>query len=362
MKQLLTILLLTIAFIAQSQNLILEPTTKLIELKKNAVAANNYESAAKIKKEIDLRNKIDSIARSIDVQIKNAVASENYNLASELKKKQELITNFNAIPTQLKKALDEANFLQADELTKERQRIGLFLTEGKPMEKEEIPQETNTAIVTKTIETSTPASTSSKPSKITQKPMEYFCVGFNAAMIRWSDDITGPKAYRYPPMFGISISTGTFIKNSKNLKLVIGLDIKGFSAVANEDVGFYTAGQKVATYVFSGYQIGLEYKLGKEKIQFYPGAMLDLGISGTQTFMSSGSEVSVYKEKAFKRLNGQLTGAVIYKLSKFSLYSKFRLGVLNVEGKWNANNQKTYISNFEIGAYIPVKEKKTSGK
>jgi hypothetical protein len=362
MKYLLSILAFCLISICQSQNLTLEPTNKLIELKKNAVSASNYELAAKIKKEIDLRNKVDSIARATDLQIKNAVASENYNLASELKKKQELIANFNTIPTKLKKALDEANFLEADEFTKERQRIGLFLTEGKPMQPDELPKENTTSTTTKTDENNTTTPSSSATSKIAQKPMEYFCVAFNAPMIRWSDDISGPKAYRYPPMFGFSISTGTFIKNSKNLKLVVGLDVKGFSAVANEDIGFYSAGEKVATYVFSGFQFGLEYKLGNEKIQFYPGAMLDLGVSGTQTFLSSGNEVSIYKEKAFKRLNGQLTGAVFYKLSKFSLYSKFRLGVLNVEGKWNANNQKTYISNFEIGAYIPVKEKKTSGK
>jgi hypothetical protein len=362
MKYLLSILAFCLISICQSQNLILETTPKLIELKKNAVAANNYESAAKIKKEIDLRNKVDSIARATDLQIKNAVASENYNLASELKKKQELIAKFNTIPTKLKKALDEANFLEADEFTKERQRIGLFLTEGKPMQPEELPKENTTSTATKTDENNTTTPSSSATSKIAQKPMEYFCVAFNAAMIRWSDDISGPKAYRYPPMFGFSISTGTFIKNSKNLKLVVGLDVKGFSAVANEDIGFYSAGEKVATYVFSGFQIGLEYKLGNEKIQFYPGAMLDLGVSGTQTFLSSGNEVSIYKEEAYKRLNGQLTTAVIYKLPKFSLYSKFRLGVLNVEGKWNTNNQKTYISNLEIGAYIPVPAKKNTGK
>jgi hypothetical protein len=70
MKYLVSILAFCLISICQSQNLILETTPKLIELKKNAVAANNYESAAKIKKEIDLRNKVDSITRATDLQIK----------------------------------------------------------------------------------------------------------------------------------------------------------------------------------------------------------------------------------------------------------------------------------------------------
>jgi len=357
MKYLLSIIAICFISICHSQNLTLEPTNKLIELKKNAVTAGNYESAAKFKKEIDLRNKVDSIARTTDHQIKNAVASENYNLASELKKKQELIANFNAIPTKLKKALEDNDFKRADDLSKERQQLISTLVDGKIPEQQ--AQATNSE---KSIPNNTNASVNSSPKStsklgIQQKPLEYFCVGFNATMIRFTSDNTGPKTYRYPTIFGLSISTGTFIKKSEKLKLVVGIDIKGFKAVSNEATILYDAGQKIASYVFSGYQIGMEYKLGNEKIEFYPGALFDLGISGTQKFMSSGNEVAIYKEEAYKRLNGQITATIVYKTPKISLYTKYRHGVLNIEGKWNTGNQKTYLSNLEIGAYIPVKAK-----
>lgn len=357
MKYLLSIIAFCFISICHSQNLTLEPTNKLIELKKNAVSASNYELAAKIKKEIELRNKIDSISKENEAQLGNAIAAENYKQAALLKSKKEQLTTFNEIPNKLKKALEDNDFKRADDLSKERQQLISILVDGKIPEQQaqatnsekSIPNNTNTAV------NSNPKSTSKLG--IEQKPLEYFCVGFNATMIRFSSTTTGPKTYRYPTMFGLSISTGTFIKKSEKLKLVVGIDIKGFKAVANEATFLYDAGQKIASYVFSGYQIGMEYKLGNEKIEFYPGALLDLGITGTQKFMSSGNEVAIYKEQAFKRLNGQITAGIVYKTPKFSIYTKYRLGILNIEGKWNSGNQKTYLSNLEIGAYIPVKAK-----
>ena len=80
------------------------------------------------------------------------------------------------------------------------------------------------------------------------------------------------------------------------------------------------------------------------------GLAMGLGFTGTQTIVASGNDYAIFREEALRRTNLNLIINSTFQFNElFGFFAEYRVGLLNIEGKWDQGNQKPTLGSFRIG-------------
>jgi len=117
-----TLLLITlICNYSFSQNLSSKSEAELNSMKIEAVTNENYDLAAKIKKEIETRNANKYLEQNLRGELKTAIENENFEEAATLKKKLKYFDTIKQIDIDIEQAIKSENYEKVVELKKEKQ-------------------------------------------------------------------------------------------------------------------------------------------------------------------------------------------------------------------------------------------------
>ncbi len=171
--------------------------------------------------------------------------------------------------------------------------------------------------------------------------------GLLFADVSFSDDVNSQDYFSNVTGIGLTISGSKNIMPFLfgNLYLGAGLDYYSWNAVDNQ------SDETVATYdaIYLDLSATIQRNIN-EKFKVGTGFSFDFGVLGNQTITNSGNDYALFRDEALKRTNMNLILNTDYNMNgQYSLFAEYRLGLLNIEGKWNANDQRTSLGSFRVG-------------
>ena len=124
-----------------------------------------------------------------------------------------------------------------------------------------------------------------------------------------------------------------------------GLDYYAWKAVDN------ASSQEVASYNALYLDIHAFLKRNiMQKLNVGAGFAYAIGITGKQIGAISGNEYAIFDDNALSRSNFNLLINADYELNNLlGIFLEYRLGLINIEGKWNAGNQVTTLGSVRLG-------------
>lgn len=171
--------------------------------------------------------------------------------------------------------------------------------------------------------------------------------GLLFSSVTFTDDKGSQDFFKNVSRIGITISGNKKIipLSFCDVHAGVGLDFYNWKAVDNAselDVATYNA-------LYLDLSTILQRSIN-ERFTVGAGLAMGLGFTGTQTIVASGNDYAIFREEALRRTNLNLIINSTFQFNElFGFFAEYRVGLLNIEGKWDQGNQKTTLGSFRIG-------------
>ncbi len=165
--------------------------------------------------------------------------------------------------------------------------------------------------------------------------------------VSFSDDMNSQKFFENVTKIGLTVSASKKLMTLSFAELHggAGLDYYSWKAVDN------ASSQDVASYnaLYLDFHAFLKRNV-TTALNISAGLAYAIGINGKQVITLSGNEYAIFDDNALSRNNFNLLIIADYQLINLvGVFAEYRLGLMNIEGKWNSGNQVTTLGSFRLG-------------
>lgn len=345
-----------------SQSLLQFNLTELKAEQKKSLETEDFERAAKIQKEIQIFQKLDSLKSQFNSQLKLYLEQEDYAKSASIKTKIEKCDRLFIIPNEIKKALNDNNYQQAQVITSEVHTLRFELlgipyndiNKSVPAVNPIIPPEkTNVTTVE-------PNPSKSKKHRFT------FYSGLMITLPRVIIDDTLTPFTGFKSRAAAGVSFGLPIGQT-GFRLIAGSDVKSFRTVITDDkYPGLIVGQEISRSWQFAYHFGIDYSIVVNNVTISPGVIMDKGVAFegdySNSSIASSAPINYYGPNVigdpglnYERNNVQPQITIQYNKRNVGVYAKYRHGTSILNPEPDVSKSRFYLSCLELG--ITIKRK-----
>ena len=363
MRSLLALLIgLILSANLHSQSLLQFNLTELKAEQKKSLETEDFERAAKIQKEIQIFQKLDSLKSQFNSQLKVYLEQEDYAKSASVKTKIEKCDRLLSIPNEIKKALNENNYPQAQVITSEVHTLRFELL-GIPHNdiNKSVPAVNPVIPAEKTnVTTVEPNPSKSKKHRFT------FYSGLMITLPRVIIDDTLTPFTGFKSRAAAGVSFGLPIGQT-GFRLIAGSDVKSYRTVITDDkYPGLIVGQEISRSWQFAYHFGIDYSIVVNDVTISPGVIIDKGVAFEGDFsnssITSSKPINYYGPTIigdpglnYERKNVQPQITIQYNKRNVGVYAKYRHGTSILNPEPDVSKSRFYLSCLELG--ITIKRK-----
>jgi protein-arginine kinase activator protein McsA len=361
-----SVLLLFISLIlctkAHSQSLLQYNVTELKTEQKKSLETEDFERAAKIQKEIQIFQKLDSLKSKFNSQLKAYLEQEDYAKSASVKTKIEKCDRLFNIPNDLKIALNENNYQQAQVITSEVHTLRFELLGIPHAEVNKSVPAVNPEILpeNKNVTTVDPNPSKQKKHRFT------FYSGLMITLPRVIIDDTLTPFTGFKSRAAAGVSFGLPIGQT-GFRIIAGSDVKSYRTVITDDkYPGLIIGQEISKSWQFAYHFGIDYSIVINDVTISPGVIMDKGVAYqgdlSNSSITSSEPINYYGPNIigepglnYEKNNVQPQVTIQYNKKNVGVYAKYRHGTSILNPEPDVSKSRFYLSCLELG--ITIKRK-----